>query len=93
MKNLPNYHSKLYQVGLQIVCVNGHVLFQISSVKGYEEEAKIAYAVLLDIEGKTEEAIATLETIDNMSSIWHLAQVSHTVLYNIVGISSLYHLN
>ncbi|XP_029981546.1 E3 SUMO-protein ligase RanBP2 [Sphaeramia orbicularis] len=48
---------------------------QISSVKGYEEEAKIAYAVLLDIEGKTEEAIATLETIHNMSSIWHLAQI------------------
>uniref|UniRef100_A0A671XBI1 E3 SUMO-protein ligase RanBP2 n=1 Tax=Sparus aurata TaxID=8175 RepID=A0A671XBI1_SPAAU len=49
---------------------------QISSVRGYEEEAKIAYAALLDIEGKTEEAIATLETINNMSSIWHLAQVS-----------------
>ncbi|XP_033474036.2 E3 SUMO-protein ligase RanBP2 isoform X2 [Epinephelus lanceolatus] len=48
---------------------------QISSVKGYEEEAKIAYATLLDIEGKTEEAIATLETINNMSSIWHLAQI------------------
>lgn len=51
------------------------VLSQISSVKDYEEEAKVAYATLLDIEGKTEEAIATLETIDNMSSIWHLAQV------------------
>uniref|UniRef100_A0AAQ5XMZ7 E3 SUMO-protein ligase RanBP2 n=1 Tax=Amphiprion ocellaris TaxID=80972 RepID=A0AAQ5XMZ7_AMPOC len=49
---------------------------QISSVKGYEEEARIAYAVLLDIEGRTEEAIATLETINNMSSIWHLAQIS-----------------
>ncbi|XP_053733056.1 E3 SUMO-protein ligase RanBP2 isoform X1 [Synchiropus splendidus] len=48
---------------------------QISSVKGYEEDAEIAYAVLLDIEGKTEEAIATLETINNMSSIWHLAQI------------------
>ncbi|KAM4730719.1 E3 SUMO-protein ligase RanBP2 [Anableps anableps] len=48
---------------------------QISSVKGYEEEAKIAYAVLLDIEGRTEEAIATLESINNMSSIWHLAQI------------------
>uniref|UniRef100_A0A4W6FHR3 RAN binding protein 2 n=1 Tax=Lates calcarifer TaxID=8187 RepID=A0A4W6FHR3_LATCA len=47
---------------------------QISSVKGYEEEFKIAYATLLDIEGRTEEAIATLETINNMSSIWHLAQ-------------------
>nr|XP_019945467.1 PREDICTED: E3 SUMO-protein ligase RanBP2-like isoform X1 [Paralichthys olivaceus] len=48
---------------------------QISSVKGYEEEFKIAYAALLDIEGRTEEAIATLETINNMSSIWHLAQI------------------
>ncbi|XP_070831373.1 E3 SUMO-protein ligase RanBP2 isoform X2 [Chaetodon trifascialis] len=48
---------------------------QISSVRGYEEEAKIAYAALLDVEGKTEEAIATLETINNMSSIWHLAQI------------------
>ncbi|XP_026233209.1 E3 SUMO-protein ligase RanBP2 isoform X1 [Anabas testudineus] len=48
---------------------------QISSVKGYEEEAKIAYAALLDIEGRTEEAIATLETISNMSSIWHLARI------------------
>lgn len=65
----------LYSVGLQYVCV--HVPFQISSVKGYEEEFKIAYATLLDIEGRTEEAIATLETINNMSSIWHLAQVSH----------------
>uniref|UniRef100_A0A3Q3MV23 E3 SUMO-protein ligase RanBP2 n=1 Tax=Mastacembelus armatus TaxID=205130 RepID=A0A3Q3MV23_9TELE len=34
-----------------------------------------AYAALLDIEGKTEEAIATLETINNMSSVWHLAQI------------------
>ncbi|KAE8299479.1 E3 SUMO-protein ligase RanBP2 [Larimichthys crocea] len=48
---------------------------QISSVRGYEDEANIAYAALLDIEGKTEEAIATLETINNMSSIWHLAQI------------------
>ncbi|XP_004555650.3 E3 SUMO-protein ligase RanBP2 isoform X3 [Maylandia zebra] len=48
---------------------------QISSVKSYEEEARIAYAVLLDIEGKTEEAISTLESINNMSSIWHLAQI------------------
>uniref|UniRef100_A0AAX7UBF1 E3 SUMO-protein ligase RanBP2 n=1 Tax=Astatotilapia calliptera TaxID=8154 RepID=A0AAX7UBF1_ASTCA len=34
-----------------------------------------SYAVLLDIEGKTEEAISTLESINNMSSIWHLAQI------------------
>jgi hypothetical protein len=44
-------------------------------VKGFEEEAKIAFATLLDIEGKTEEAIATLETINNISSNWHLARV------------------
>ncbi|XP_069554564.1 E3 SUMO-protein ligase RanBP2 isoform X2 [Brachyistius frenatus] len=48
---------------------------QISSVKGHEQEAKIVYAALLDIEGRTEEAIAALETINNMSSIWHLAQI------------------
>uniref|UniRef100_A0A3P9PDW1 E3 SUMO-protein ligase RanBP2 n=1 Tax=Poecilia reticulata TaxID=8081 RepID=A0A3P9PDW1_POERE len=48
---------------------------QIPAVKGYEDEAKIVYAVLLDIEGRTEEAIATLESINNMSSIWHLAQI------------------
>lgn len=56
-----------------------HFPFQISSVKGYEQEATIAYASLLDIEGRTEEAIATLETISNMSSIWHLARVSLTI--------------
>lgn len=51
------------------------ILCQISAVKGYKEEAKVAYATLLDIEGKTEEAIATLETVNTMSSVWHLAQV------------------
>lgn len=50
-------------------------------MKSYEEEARIAYAVLLDIEGKTEEAISTLESINNMSSIWHLAQVSIKNIY------------
>ncbi|XP_068184695.1 E3 SUMO-protein ligase RanBP2 [Antennarius striatus] len=48
---------------------------QISSVWDYEEEAKIAYAAFLDIEGKTEEAIATFEAINNLSSYWHLAQI------------------
>ncbi|XP_061698522.1 E3 SUMO-protein ligase RanBP2 isoform X2 [Syngnathoides biaculeatus] len=48
---------------------------QVSSVKGFEEEAKISYASLLDIEGKTEEAITTLESINNLSSVWHLAQI------------------
>uniref|UniRef100_A0A8C7XAZ2 E3 SUMO-protein ligase RanBP2 n=1 Tax=Oryzias sinensis TaxID=183150 RepID=A0A8C7XAZ2_9TELE len=48
---------------------------QISSVRGYEEEAQIAHAVLLDIEGRTDEAITILESINNLSSNWHLAQI------------------
>ncbi|KAM3862244.1 E3 SUMO-protein ligase RanBP2 [Diretmus argenteus] len=48
---------------------------QISAVKGYEEEAMVVFGTLLDVEGKTEEAIATLETINNMSSNWHLARI------------------
>uniref|UniRef100_A0A673XYA7 E3 SUMO-protein ligase RanBP2 n=1 Tax=Salmo trutta TaxID=8032 RepID=A0A673XYA7_SALTR len=36
---------------------------------------QLAFAILLDIEGKTEEAIATLETINNISSNWHLARI------------------
>nr|XP_057937711.1 ranBP2-like and GRIP domain-containing protein 3 [Doryrhamphus excisus] len=48
---------------------------QGSSVKGFQEEAKVAYATLLDIEGKTEEAIATLESVNSMASVWHLAQI------------------
>uniref|UniRef100_A0A8C7PGC9 E3 SUMO-protein ligase RanBP2 n=1 Tax=Oncorhynchus mykiss TaxID=8022 RepID=A0A8C7PGC9_ONCMY len=48
---------------------------QIPSVKGFEEEAMIAFATLLDVEGRTEEAITTLETINNISSNWHLARV------------------
>ncbi|CAL8371147.1 unnamed protein product [Arctogadus glacialis] len=48
---------------------------QISIVKGYEEEALIGFASLLDVEGKTEEAISILETINNVTSSWHLAQI------------------
>uniref|UniRef100_A0A4W5RYE3 E3 SUMO-protein ligase RanBP2 n=1 Tax=Hucho hucho TaxID=62062 RepID=A0A4W5RYE3_9TELE len=36
---------------------------------------QLAFATLLDIEGKTEEAIATLETINNISSNWQLARI------------------
>lgn len=78
---MPNDRSNLYNVCLQVVFVHVCIPSQISFVRGYEEEAKIAYAALLDIEGKTEEAIATLETINNMSSIWHLAQASHMLLH------------
>ncbi|KAL0963548.1 hypothetical protein UPYG_G00307810 [Umbra pygmaea] len=48
---------------------------QIPSVKDMEKEAMIAFANLLDIEGKTEEAISTLEAINNVSSNWHLARI------------------
>ncbi|XP_041700507.2 E3 SUMO-protein ligase RanBP2 isoform X3 [Coregonus clupeaformis] len=48
---------------------------QIPSVKGFEEEAMIAFATLLDVEGRTEEAVTTLETINNISSNWHLARI------------------
>ncbi|XP_036397060.1 E3 SUMO-protein ligase RanBP2 isoform X2 [Megalops cyprinoides] len=48
---------------------------QISEVNSHEDEAKVAFAILLDIEGKTEEAIATLENINSISSSWHLAQI------------------
>uniref|UniRef100_A0A8C7EYQ7 E3 SUMO-protein ligase RanBP2 n=1 Tax=Oncorhynchus kisutch TaxID=8019 RepID=A0A8C7EYQ7_ONCKI len=54
---------------------------QIPSVKGFEEEAMIAFATLLDVEGRTEEAITTLETINNISSNWHLARVCYTLQY------------
>ncbi|KAL2081705.1 hypothetical protein ACEWY4_023558 [Coilia grayii] len=48
---------------------------QILEVKSYEEEARIAFATLLDIEGKTEEAITTLEAINSISSNWQLARI------------------
>nr|XP_023677363.1 E3 SUMO-protein ligase RanBP2-like isoform X3 [Paramormyrops kingsleyae] len=48
---------------------------QVSAVKGYEDEASIASALHLDIEGKTEEAITVLETLDTVSSSWHLARI------------------
>lgn len=56
------------------------VTSQISSIRGYEEEAKLAFATQLDIEGKTEDAITTLESINNLSAIWYLAQVSQVLL-------------
>lgn len=61
---------------------------KISSVREYEEEAMVAYATLFDIEGKTEEAIATLETVNNMSSVWHLAQVDLVLFSSLM--SSVY---
>ncbi|XP_018584881.2 E3 SUMO-protein ligase RanBP2-like isoform X1 [Scleropages formosus] len=48
---------------------------QISAVKGYEEEAVVAFAAHLDIEGRTEEAIDLLETLTSVSSSWHLARI------------------
>uniref|UniRef100_A0A8D0CFM8 E3 SUMO-protein ligase RanBP2 n=1 Tax=Scleropages formosus TaxID=113540 RepID=A0A8D0CFM8_SCLFO len=50
---------------------------EIPAVGALEEEAKITFATLKDIEGSTEEAIAILETLDSVSSNWHLAQIFH----------------
>lgn len=88
MCNCVLLHTFLTLVLINIRIFNKHLFTiillipsKISSVKGYEEEAMVAYATLLDIEGKTEEAIATLETVNNMSSVWHLAQVGLVLLF------------
>ncbi|RXN21720.1 E3 SUMO- ligase 2-like isoform X2 [Labeo rohita] len=48
---------------------------QPSQVRVYEEDADISFAILLDIEGNTEEAIVKLEKLNSMSSNWHLAKI------------------
>uniref|UniRef100_W5MWC4 E3 SUMO-protein ligase RanBP2 n=1 Tax=Lepisosteus oculatus TaxID=7918 RepID=W5MWC4_LEPOC len=48
---------------------------QVTEVKECEEQAQIAFATLLDIEGKTEDAIAALEAINSVTSNWQLAQI------------------
>ncbi|XP_017317433.2 RANBP2-like and GRIP domain-containing protein 5/6 isoform X1 [Ictalurus punctatus] len=48
---------------------------QVSEIKGYEEEAMIAFATILDIEGKTDQAILKLEQLNCISSYWHLARI------------------
>ncbi|KAG9271314.1 E3 SUMO-protein ligase RanBP2-like isoform X2 [Astyanax mexicanus] len=48
---------------------------QASEVKLFEEEAMIAFATLLDIEGKTDQAISKLEKLNCVSSHWHLARI------------------
>ncbi|XP_073702009.1 E3 SUMO-protein ligase RanBP2-like [Garra rufa] len=48
---------------------------QPSQVRVYEEDAVISFAILLDIEGNTEEAIAKLEKLNSISSNWHLAKI------------------
>ncbi|GAA6096642.1 E3 SUMO-protein ligase RanBP2 isoform X1 [Tachysurus ichikawai] len=48
---------------------------QVSEIKNYEEEAMITFATLLDIEGKTDQAILKLEKLNCISSYWHLARI------------------
>ncbi|XP_039529765.1 E3 SUMO-protein ligase RanBP2-like isoform X4 [Pimephales promelas] len=48
---------------------------QPSQVRVYEEEAAISSAILLDIEGNTDEAIAKLEKLNSTLSNWHLAKI------------------
>jgi len=48
---------------------------QVFQVAGYEEEARIAFAVLAAVEGKTDDAFQAFEAIKNVVSYWNLAEV------------------
>ncbi|OXB52046.1 hypothetical protein ASZ78_004319, partial [Callipepla squamata] len=46
---------------------------QVFQVAAYEEEARIAFATLDAVEGKTDEALLAFEAIKNVVSYWNLA--------------------
>ncbi|XP_058885011.1 E3 SUMO-protein ligase RanBP2-like isoform X2 [Acipenser ruthenus] len=48
---------------------------QIAEVKGYEEDAQIAFATICEVEGNTDDAIAAFEAINTVVSFWHLARI------------------
>lgn len=41
----------------------------------------IAFAIVLDIEGKTDQAILKLEKLNCVSSHWHLARVFEFIIH------------
>ena len=47
---------------------------QVFQVAGYEEEARIAFAVLDAVEGKTEDAFRAVEAMKHMVSYQNLAE-------------------
>ncbi|XP_031413634.1 ranBP2-like and GRIP domain-containing protein 3 [Meleagris gallopavo] len=48
---------------------------QVFQVAAYEEEARIAFAVLAAVEGKTDDAFLAFEAIKNVVSYWNLAEL------------------
>ncbi|MGH0135003.1 UNVERIFIED_CONTAM: hypothetical protein FKN15_006378 [Acipenser sinensis] len=48
---------------------------QIAEVKGYEEDAQIAFATLCEVEGNTDDAVAAFEAINTVVSFWHLTRL------------------
>lgn len=48
-------------------------MFQVAA---YEEEARIAFAMLDAVDGKTDDALLAFEAIKNVVSYWNLAMVS-----------------
>uniref|UniRef100_A0A4W3JFK7 E3 SUMO-protein ligase RanBP2 n=1 Tax=Callorhinchus milii TaxID=7868 RepID=A0A4W3JFK7_CALMI len=50
---------------------------QVAEVGDYEEEAKIAFATLVVVDGKVDEAVAAFEMINNIVAHWNLALIFH----------------
>lgn len=50
--------------------------FQLSQVEEYQEEARIAFAILDAVDGKTDDATHAFEAIKNVVAYWNLALVS-----------------
>ncbi|XP_075595265.1 ranBP2-like and GRIP domain-containing protein 4 isoform X2 [Balearica regulorum gibbericeps] len=48
---------------------------QVFQVAGYEEEARIAFAMLDAVDGKTDDALLAFEAIKNVVSYWNLAVI------------------
>ncbi|NXN42530.1 RBP2 ligase, partial [Rhinoptilus africanus] len=48
---------------------------QVSQVAAYEEEARIAFAMLDAVDGKTDDALLAFEAIKNVVSYWNLAVI------------------
>uniref|UniRef100_A0A672TS05 E3 SUMO-protein ligase RanBP2 n=1 Tax=Strigops habroptila TaxID=2489341 RepID=A0A672TS05_STRHB len=48
---------------------------QVFQVAAYEEEARIAFAMLDAVDGKTDDALSAFEAINNVVSYWNLAMI------------------
>lgn len=50
---------------------------KVDDINNYERQAEIAFALLHVVDGKTDEAIAAFESINNITAHWHLAMIFH----------------